>query len=322
MDSVPATPPGFQVVEFSGPSIIANLLHWGLFGTLSIQLYLYYLAFPNDKSTTKCLVYIVYIIELVQTILITHDAFATFGYGFGDVAALSKLNFGWLTITIMGALVSFIGQSFYAYRLYLVSGSWFSPTFIMLFSLTSSIGGFLSAIFSFEARNTVQLITRKTSAAAGVWLGGSALSDIIIAVFMTYYLSKNDTGFRQTRVLLSKLIRLTIETNALTALATLTTLALFYVFPNKNYYFTPGILIPKLYANTIFAVLNSRLRILGGRETYISSTDMLSTPSYLSETDAGPIGNGSGLPQFVTIHREVLSDANSQDHVELKGMGV
>ncbi len=54
---------------------------------------LYYLAFPKDRNFTKCLVYAIYIVEFVQTMLFTHDAFAMFGYGFGDIEALIRMNF-------------------------------------------------------------------------------------------------------------------------------------------------------------------------------------------------------------------------------------
>ncbi len=97
------------------------LLNWGLFGTLSVQLCasesfsssfvligfsldLYYLAFPNDRRFTKYLVYGIYVIEFVQTMLVAHDMFAMFGYGFGDIDALTKTNFNWLTVPIMSAV--------------------------------------------------------------------------------------------------------------------------------------------------------------------------------------------------------------------------
>ncbi|KAJ6454564.1 hypothetical protein DFH09DRAFT_1235933, partial [Mycena vulgaris] len=60
MDSVSEVPPGFQVVEFS----LARLLNWGLFGTLSVQVYLYYEAFPIDRLIIKCLVYILFTIDV------------------------------------------------------------------------------------------------------------------------------------------------------------------------------------------------------------------------------------------------------------------
>ncbi len=97
-------------------------MNWGLFGTLSVQLCtslrvilhqitlnsffldLYYLAFPNDRRFIKYLVYGIYVIEFVQTMLIAHDVFATFGYGFGDMDAPTRVNLYALTVPIMGAV--------------------------------------------------------------------------------------------------------------------------------------------------------------------------------------------------------------------------
>ncbi|KAJ6503135.1 hypothetical protein DFH09DRAFT_1440430 [Mycena vulgaris] len=319
MDPASAAPPGFRIVELSGPLLLGNLLHWGLFGTLSVQLYLYYQAFPDDRWSTKCLVYTVYTLELVQTILLTHDAFAMFGYGFGDPLALTEIGFDWLTIPIMSGLVAFIGQSFYAYRVYVLSKSWLIPTLIVVVSMTSSVGGFITGAFTLEAGNLGLLNDRKNSiTTGGVWCGASALSDIIIA----FKLSKNDTGFRQTRILVSKLIRLTIETGSLTALAALATLSLSLAFPNRNYYLTPAALLPKLYANCILVVLNARIQIVGGRGTYTSSTDVISAPIYFqnSEPDRGVLNPDSRPSHVVTINREVFSDGDVHDHVEMKVM--
>ncbi|KAK0472970.1 hypothetical protein IW261DRAFT_1343117, partial [Armillaria novae-zelandiae] len=84
--------------------ILGYILNWGLFGTLSVQLYLYYLAFPNDRRFAKYLVYGIYVIEFMQTVLITHDVFATFGYGFGDINTLTRTNSFWLAVPIMSAV--------------------------------------------------------------------------------------------------------------------------------------------------------------------------------------------------------------------------
>ncbi len=70
----------------------------------AFSLDLYYLAFPNDRRFTKHLVYGIYVIEFVQTILVAHDMFATYGYGFGDMDALTGMNFNWLTVPIMSAV--------------------------------------------------------------------------------------------------------------------------------------------------------------------------------------------------------------------------
>ncbi|KAK0446133.1 hypothetical protein EV421DRAFT_1932795 [Armillaria borealis] len=198
MQPVPA---GYPIEELSGPFIVACLLNWGLFGTLSVQLYLYYLAFPNDRRFTKHLVYGIYVIEFV--------------------------------------------------------------------SLTSSVAAMITGIYSFQAGNVTKLTNRKTSIAVGIWCGTSALCDILIAICMTYHLMRNNTSLRRTRMLITKLIRLIIETGTVTAVVALLNLILFFVFPHQTFYTTPAPFMPKLYANTVYMVLNSRFRIISGRDTYV-----------------------------------------------------
>ncbi len=70
----------------------------------AFSLDLYYLAFPKDRKFTKYLVYGIYIVEFVQTILVSHDIFAMFGYGFGNIEALTEVHFNWLIIPIMSAV--------------------------------------------------------------------------------------------------------------------------------------------------------------------------------------------------------------------------
>ncbi|KAJ6580134.1 hypothetical protein DFH09DRAFT_325254 [Mycena vulgaris] len=315
-----AVPPGFQIVEFTGPLLIGAFLNWGLFGSLSVQVYLYYQAFPNDRLHTKCLVYILFSFGVVQTILITQDAFATFGYGFGDVSAVTQLRLAWLTIPIMGGLVAFIGQSFYAYRIYMLSKSWFIPAFIVTLSLISAVAACTSGTFGREVGNAARLTTAETTVASGIWLSASCASDIVIAGCMTYYLSTVDSAFRKTRVFLSKLIRLTIETGSVTAVATLTTLGLFYGFPDRSYDFVPAFIIPTLYANAILVVLNARIRIGGARGTYVSSMDMILTPTFPHTSGTNSEVTNGASAHRIAINPQDSSERDLHDHVEMKSM--
>ncbi|SJL06789.1 uncharacterized protein ARMOST_10131 [Armillaria ostoyae] len=80
-------------------------------------------------------------------------------------------------------------------------------------------------------------------------------------------LSRAQTGLKSTRILLSRLIRLTIETGTITAAIAAVHLALFLSY-NNNYPIVPANCLIKMYANTVLAVCNSRMtrRIRGGRE--------------------------------------------------------
>ncbi|KAJ6581896.1 hypothetical protein B0H19DRAFT_928174, partial [Mycena capillaripes] len=298
--------------------LLVYLLSWGLFGTLTVQVYFYFLAFPHDKRANKILVYTVYFIELVQTIWLTHDAFAIFGYGFTDFSALTKVYFEWLLVPVMSGLVAFIGQSFYAYRVSVLSGSRIIPSIIVAIALTSSVAAFITGAYTLEAGDIRFLQTRKNKISL-IWCGGSALSDIIIAVCMTYYLTKRDTGFSQTNVLLSKLTRLIIETGTFTAVVALSNLTLYLAFPDRSYFTTPGGILPKLYANTILVVLNSRIAIVGGRGADTTS-GTVSNRSYRRNTVANV--EFEQQPTIVSIRRDFFSDEGDLREVEMKVIDV
>ncbi|KAK0222792.1 hypothetical protein EDD85DRAFT_1027972 [Armillaria nabsnona] len=308
MQPVPA---GYLIERLSGPLVVAYLLHWGLFGTLSVQLYLYYLAFPKDRKSTKYLVYGGYIIEFVQTMLFTHDAFATFGYGFGDVEALTRVHFYWFTVPIMSAVVVCVGQVFYAYRIFMLSKSRIVPLFVICLSLTNSVAAIITGAYCFPTGSITELNNRKMSISVGIWCVASALCDIIIA------LMRSNTGFRRTRILVSKLIRLTIETGTVTAVVVLLGLVLFFVFPHQTFYGTASAILPKLYANGILMVLNSRIRIVGGRDTYTSSTDVSITATMMRDitsqsTEGTQLADRmQGQVSVIAITQEVFND----DHI-------
>ncbi|PBK82350.1 hypothetical protein ARMGADRAFT_1090403 [Armillaria gallica] len=286
MQPVPA---GYPIAELTGPFIVGFLLNWGLFGTLSVQLYLYYLAFPNDRRFTKYLVYGIYVIESVQTMLIAHDMFARFGYGFGDIDALTKTDFNWLTVPIMGAVVACVGQVFYAYRIFVVSKSRIIPMLVICISLTSSVAAIITGVYCFQEGNVTEMNNRKMYITAGfvslndvqIWCGASALCDILIAICMTLYLMRRTTNFRRTRILVTKIIRLTIETGTVTAVVALLTFILFIAFPHQTFRAAPSLVMPKLYANAVYMILNSRFRIVGKRDTYESSMDISITTTMI-----------------------------------------
>ncbi|PBK88480.1 hypothetical protein ARMGADRAFT_1167949 [Armillaria gallica] len=308
-------PAGYPVEWLSGPQIIGDLLNWGLFGTLSMQLYLYYLAFPKDRRSIKCLVYGIYIVEFVQTMIVTHDTFASFGYGFGELEALTEVCSSWLVVPIMDAITASVGQGFYAYRIYILSRSRIVPAFVICVSFTSSVAVIITGVYMFQASDITKLNDQKTSISLGISAAGYALCDIVIAICMTYYLMRHNTSFPQTRILITKLIRLIIETGSLTAVVALAALILFFAFPHQTFYVTPGLVLSELYANTIYMVLNSRFRIIGGRDIYTSSTDMEITTTMMRDITSYSTQGAQRTPA-VAITKEVFSNDHEMGGVD------
>ncbi|KAF9022338.1 hypothetical protein BDZ89DRAFT_1070732 [Hymenopellis radicata] len=250
-------------IRSSAPLLTGFMIHWCLFSTLSVQTYIYYEARVRDRWVTTYLVYGVYAMEVVQTAFVIYDAFAIFVYGFGDVDSLPAIHFHWLTIPIMSGLVSCASQLFYAYRIFILSKRHrIAPLIISSIALGSAGAGLLSGYYAYTIGSLSQLTGKSPSLAIGFWCGGAAVCDILIAIFMTRYLTKCDTGFRHTRLLISKLIRVSVETGTLTAVVAILDLILFFAFPNECLYISISLWLPKLYANAMIMVINARFRIL------------------------------------------------------------
>ncbi|PBK88762.1 hypothetical protein ARMGADRAFT_1033755 [Armillaria gallica] len=167
------------------------------------------------------------------------------------------------------AEVGCIAQLFYAWRMYELSkkARWLCVA-LSVIAFTQFAAAILCGV---EIRNTGHYSklqeNSKVKVTIVIWLGGSFLCDTAIAFCMTYLLSRAQTGLKSTRIL-SRRIRLTIETGTITAAVAAVDMALFLLSHNNNYHTVPANCLVKIYSNTVLAICNSRMtgRIRGGRE--------------------------------------------------------
>jgi hypothetical protein len=90
-----------------------------------------------------------------------------------------------------------------------------------------------------------------------IWSISSSLADILIAVAMTLQLRRAMGNF--SSFVLVRVVRLTVETNALTATLAIASLVLYVAFPNELYYIFTVEIIGKVYSNTLLVSLNNRI---------------------------------------------------------------
>jgi len=92
------------------------------------------------------------------------------------------------------------------------------------------------------------------------------VADILITMAMIYYLSirKVGTMVPSSNHALSRIVRLTVETNILTTTTGVVSLLLLSIFPNKIWYTCPASMLGKLYSNTLLVSLNNRIAIRDG----------------------------------------------------------
>ncbi|KAF8879970.1 hypothetical protein CPB84DRAFT_1735529 [Gymnopilus junonius] len=261
MSSLPALPP--DIARTVGPLVVGYLFHWGLFGTLTTQVYLYFIAFSTDPRGSKLLVYGVYAAEFVQTVLITQSTVRTFGTGFGNLNAVVDEGNLWFSVLIMSSFIAFVVQAFFAYHINVLSRSYILPGCIFILSLVQLGAGISTGVIAHQSRLITDFVGRGFYTATGTWNGASVACDVLIASGMTYYLTGNKTHWKDARRISKNLVHLVIETGTLTATVSVVNLSL-SLLPGKPTYFQASCgVLGGMYSTTMMVVFNRRLKIDG-----------------------------------------------------------
>ncbi|KAH9058263.1 hypothetical protein EDB87DRAFT_1743025 [Lactarius vividus] len=244
--------PSPDVIKVAAPLLFGPLSNWALYGVLCVQIYVYSYNFPNDGRLLKCLAYFVFVLETAQTALTGADIYYWFVDGFGDAERFAHSHFSPIDSPIMTAVISLIVQGYFCFRIWTLNrrSSWLC-WIIAAAAVTQSIAGMWAGIKSLMIKG--YLVTKT---ALFLWSIPSALADILIAVAMTLLLRRASNSNFSSFVLI-RIVRTTIETNALTASLAITILVLYGVFPNELYYMTK--VIGKVYSNTFLVSLNNRI---------------------------------------------------------------
>ncbi|KZT09153.1 uncharacterized protein LAESUDRAFT_810799 [Laetiporus sulphureus 93-53] len=265
-----------------GPFVFGLAFNWGLQSVLTVQTYIYYLCFPHDRWTQKCLVYVLCIYEWVQTGLITAFTYrlllwatSTSTQSFSSAIDDFELFSGnaWVTIYIMGAVQSAAVQIYFSRRIYILSRSYVIPCFTVFVALaqlsaglvggvqtfktiTDCLRGSYGAVYSYEVLNI--------DVATYVWLAASTICDLTIAVSLVVLLFRLKNGLKWTDIIINRLIKVVVETGSLTAVTAVVTLGLFVGGTGESA-ICPLLILSKLYANSVLITLNNRVIVKSGQ---------------------------------------------------------
>jgi hypothetical protein len=69
----------------------------------------------------KALVYIVYLLETAQTMILTGSIWNMLARGFGDLLGIDEIGTNWLSVCLIGGLGAFVDFLFLTHRRYLQS---------------------------------------------------------------------------------------------------------------------------------------------------------------------------------------------------------
>ncbi|KAJ7137228.1 hypothetical protein C8R46DRAFT_612965 [Mycena filopes] len=262
-----------------GPMLAGVVLNMILYGVMFVQMLTYYRRYTKDSRWIRYFMLYLFFVETV-------NLFVEFGIVYepliirnGQASAIIRAPTLLPGDSVLISIVSAPVQLFTTWRISVITSSYIVPAFIALLSLGSFTSGILVSVmvamnpeFRGFGNFTTEII---------VWLSLSAACDIVIAVAMTHALSTRKTGFSLVDGQINRIIRLSVESGAITAMTALLDVMLFLVFPRTSLNFLVDFPLSALYTCTMLAMLNSRERPKGGdSEQALSAPQMRSTPNH------------------------------------------
>ncbi|KAJ6576414.1 hypothetical protein DFH09DRAFT_1149268 [Mycena vulgaris] len=254
----------------TGPLFIGVLFNWGLLGAFLVQIYIYAVWYHHtDRGAVRYIVYTLFVVEAVQTGLMTHTAWEILAYNWGDPTVLLNIPWSSATTPIVGGIVAMIVQLYFAWRIWILQQNMISGGVAIVASLLSLLQCICAVTyggkFIASGLDATLLDAPTFKVLAVVWLSGNVSCDVIIAVSLVYIFSVvKSNSIARTGNVLNRLIIQTIQSGVITALVACAHLAIYLAFPHTFLDLPAVYTLSKLYSNILLANLNNRNRINDG----------------------------------------------------------
>ncbi|CAE6502734.1 unnamed protein product [Rhizoctonia solani] len=185
----------------------------------------------------------------------------------------------------MTVMVSSSTQCFFAWRIAKLTGHAWMGWAIAFSAFVQFIAGTATAIGTFIVQDFARFQELRVSVI--IWLALSALTDVVITCILTWYLHTHRTGFSKTDDVITRLVRLTVQTGLITTVWATTDLIVYLCWSN-NMHLLFQLPLCKLYTNSLMSTLNSRA---GWGGSFSASTE---NPDPMSRSGGDPSTGQSG----------------------------
>ncbi|KAH7922814.1 hypothetical protein BV22DRAFT_1037068 [Leucogyrophana mollusca] len=242
-----------------GSAFIGLIVSLGMYGVALGQYGFYTRSFPHDRKALKLMVLLVFIMDTLHTYgAISYQwALLVWCHHSPSSACMSVLPWEILMASVISFCLTFAVQSFYAHRVWIISGRNKLITSAVL--LTAFVQLVLGLICLGNAISTKSVAALYTSVfTCGTSAVASALCDLLITGSIFFYLHPKRSGVRRSGSAIQQLTNVTVNMGLFTCLLSLALAVLFVTQKGSYLVGAPGTFIAKSYVNSLLAVLNAR----------------------------------------------------------------
>ncbi|KAF9524257.1 hypothetical protein CPB83DRAFT_910032 [Crepidotus variabilis] len=257
----------FSVPDTIGAAFVGFSVSCGLFGALSMQVFVYFQRYYLDRPIYKFLVAFLWLLELLDQIFIGYSVYYYNILYYNRPEEIMLGNIVWTLILqiVLGCLVGTVVKCCFTMRVWRFSKENLYITGGIVLLIFAQLG--LALVYCIRAFQLNKFMyAERLRVVASLALGAGLLTDGVIAAALCYFLKKLRTGFKKSDTLINSLTTYAISTGALTGAVGLCTMILYNARPNTFFYIASYFNLGKLYAISFLSTLNTR-KVNRGRGT-------------------------------------------------------
>jgi len=283
-------------------------------GVFCVQVYDYWRMFPTDTIFNRLVVGVLALLTVLQGTMDYINLYrnAVKYYGVFDKFDDQDWSLFWeIGVT---ALIGTTAQIFFLERCYSATKNKIVAGVVAAGIIASLAFGITSSV-EFQGIRRLSLVPDIPIPIVG-WLTATAVLDVSISGILIYTLLRVKTPFRKTEAVITKIIRVTMETSTLTASIAVINLVLYLALPGKAYHLLPQLIMGKMYAISVMVTLSSRKDL----------QEIMSSPPNTSyyESTRGRAQTNASLPTagpdgvvVTTSYQQNVDDTKSRGDIEL-----
>ncbi|KAI0353723.1 hypothetical protein OH77DRAFT_1522281 [Trametes cingulata] len=240
-----------------GAVLIGTFVSLTLYGLILHQAYRYFRMYHEDTILIRAFVISVLIVETIHTVFCTHIVYYYLVTNYFKPQTLMNVVWSMSAQPVLSSIGISISQCFFAYRVYMISPKFRLLVAVAVLCEVISLGFTSTATYE-GARNVTYVGFLAYAWLDSAALGCSVVSDILTTSVLISTLRKSRTGIKRTDHMIDSLILYTVNTGLLTSITNILALVLAVAMPDNIIYVGVAIIITKVYANSLLAVLNTR----------------------------------------------------------------
>ncbi|KAF9482846.1 hypothetical protein BDN70DRAFT_874430 [Pholiota conissans] len=260
-------PPAAMAQDNVSALFLGFLMGAILFGAALLQTYQYFMTYTRDSKRRKFMIAAVLILDTLHLVFsgimmyltisrplrFTDDSLLWALKGFATIKAL-------LIVLVQSYYLSIIWQFASSLTLNIVVSKVIRSICVMLFIY--AIGMAIVFLTYLEQDSRFFNFSPSFQTIVYVAFSSTAVIDSTIAGVLSYLLVKASPGGRaRTRNVITFLVLFFVGTGLLTAIMAITTIAVYATRPSTVLYLAIEFAVPRLYANSILAMFNSKARL-------------------------------------------------------------